>query len=215
MYPKYMLDLIKKVEATRTKRIADSQAGKKFALLSLEEGEKLLHKFHPDYKEGTKRKLQIGKSKGALVPNEVADIIEANSCLNSEKINPERSRRVDLEKIDYDVDVLVIGGGGAGSTAALYAQGQGAKVLIATKLRHGDSNTMMAEGGIQAADKPKDSPALHFLDTMGGGHFTNDPDLLKALANDAPLIIEWLEDLGVMFDKDCDGTILTLHGGGT
>ena len=29
---------------------------------------------------------------------------------------------------------------------------------------------MMAEGGIQAADKPDDSPAKHYLDVMGGGH---------------------------------------------
>ena len=31
--------------------------------------------------------------------------------------------------------------------------------MIVTKLRIGDANTMMAEGGIQAADKPNDSPA--------------------------------------------------------
>ncbi len=32
-------------------------------------------------------------------------------------------------------------------------------VMMVTKLRIGDANTMMAEGGIQAADKPNDSPA--------------------------------------------------------
>ena len=30
--------------------------------------------------------------------------------------------------------------------------------MIVTKLRIGDANTMMAEGGIQAADKENDSP---------------------------------------------------------
>ncbi|MFR8333019.1 MAG: hypothetical protein ACLU9S_12205 [Oscillospiraceae bacterium] len=30
--------------------------------------------------------------------------------------------------------------------------------MVVTKLRMGDANTMMAEGGIQAADKPNDSP---------------------------------------------------------
>ena len=44
----------------------------------------------------------------------------------------------------------------------------GAKVMVVTKLRIGDANTMMAEGGIQAADKPNDSPAIHFLDAFGG-----------------------------------------------
>lgn len=207
MYPDYMLELIKKVEATRPKRIEKVKRGEKFPVFSLEEGEALLHKFHPDYKEGTKRELKIGKSKGSMVPNEVADIIEANSCLNPE--------RVDLEKLDYDVDVLVIGGGGAGSAAALIAQEQGAKVLIATKLRHGDANTMMAEGGIQAADKENDSPTLHFLDAIGGGHFTNEGELLSVLVHDAPAVIQWFQGLGVMFDKEADGTMCTLHGGGT
>ena len=41
----------------------------------------------------------------------------------------------------------------AGSAAAIEADETGAKVLIVTKLRIGDANTMMAEGGIQAADK--------------------------------------------------------------
>ena len=43
--------------------------------------------------------------------------------------------------------------------------------MIVTKLRIGDANTMMAEGGIQAADKANDSPAQHYLDAMGGGHY--------------------------------------------
>ena len=37
--------------------------------------------------------------------------------------------------------------------------------MIVTKLRIGDANTMMAEGGIQAADKENDSPQRHFLDS--------------------------------------------------
>ena len=32
---------------------------------------------------------------------------------------------------------------------------------------------------------------------------------------DAPLAIKWLEDLGVMFDKEPDGTMVSIHGGGT
>ena len=42
--------------------------------------------------------------------------------------------------------------------------------MIVTKLRIGDANTMMAEGGIQAADKENDSPVQHYLDCFGGGH---------------------------------------------
>ena len=87
--------------------------------------------------------------------------------------------------------------------------------MVVTKLRMGDANTMMAEGGIQAADKPNDSPAQHFLDAYGGGHFAAQKDLLYKLVMDAPEAIQWLSGLGVEFDKAPDGTMITTHGGGT
>jgi succinate dehydrogenase/fumarate reductase flavoprotein subunit len=89
-------------------------------------------------------------------------------------------------------------------------------VLMATKLRHGDANTMMAEGGIQAATKAKkDSPYYHYLDVMGGGHFKNDPEIVAAFVRQAPDAMKWLEGLGVMFSKLPDGTLDAMHGGGT
>ncbi|MGA2671275.1 MAG: FAD-binding protein, partial [Dehalococcoidia bacterium] len=100
--------------------------------------------------------------------------------------------------------------------AALIAEENGAQVLIATKLRHGDANTMMAEGGIQAATKgEKDSPYYHYLDVMGGGHFKNDPDIVAAFVKQAPDALQWLEGLGVMFSKFPDGRLEAMHGGGT
>ena len=123
--------------------------------------------------------------------------------------------KVDISKVDYDVDVLVIGGGGAGSSCAIEAHKAGADVMIVTKLRIGDANTMMAEGGIQAADKENDSPVQHYLDCFGGGHFAAKPELVKKLVMEAPDAIKWLNELGVEFDKEADGTMITTHGGGT
>ena len=139
--------------------------------------------------------------------NELVDILEGRGRLAPDML--------DLEQIDHDTDVLIIGGGGAGASAALLARENGAKVILTTKLRFGDSNTMMAQGGIQAADKPNDSPVIHYLDVIGGGSFTNAPDLVEALAMEAPMVIQWLEGLGVMFDKEPDGTMITIHFGGT
>ena len=112
-------------------------------------------------------------------------------------------------------DVLIIGAGGAGASAAIEADDTGAKVMMVTKLRIGDANTMMAEGGIQAADKENDSPAIHFVDAFGGGHFAAKKELLAKLVCDAPEAIQWLSELGVEFDKEADGTMVTTHGGGT
>jgi succinate dehydrogenase/fumarate reductase flavoprotein subunit len=206
-YQEYMKTLIKKVEASRRKRLEDFQAGKHHARIPVDKVDGFLRQYHPDYMEGTKRSVSVGPNKGDIVPNEVADILEAR-CL----VDPDQ---IDLEQVHYRTDVLIVGGGGAASAAALIAQEQGFDVLMATRLRIGDANTMMAEGGIQAADKPHDSPPRHYLDTMGGGHFSNDPELLEVLAADAPKSLSWLETLGVMFDKEPEGTMKVLHGGGT
>jgi succinate dehydrogenase/fumarate reductase flavoprotein subunit len=150
----------------------------------------------------------VGPSKGYKISNEFVELIHAKSRVNPDLIN--------LDAPDFETDVLIIGGGGAGTAAALMAREKGAKVLMATKLRHGDANTMMAEGGIQAAIKnEKDSPYFHYLDAIGGGHFKNDPELVETLVNEAPKVMAWLENLGAMFTKYDDGRMKALHGGGT
>ncbi len=207
-YPESLKRLIKKVEETRPERIKRKQANEEFPALSLEERTKVLNAFHPDVKEEGRREIAVGPNKGYRICHEMVNLLEARS-----RVNPEK---VDLSKVDYEADVLVIGGGGAGTAAALLAQENGAKVIIATKLRHGDANTMMAEGGIQAATKGwKDSPYYHYLDVIGGGHFTNIPELVETLVTEAPDVIRWLLDLGCNFSKYPDGTLQTMHGGGT
>jgi succinate dehydrogenase/fumarate reductase flavoprotein subunit len=201
-YPKAMRETIKKVEATRARRMSEE-----FKRITAEEKAELLQKYHPDHKKGEMAEIKVGPSKGENTPIEVRDIIEAYS-----RIDP---KSFDLSEIDFDVDVLVIGGGGAGSSAALMAHEQGAKVLLVTKLRLGDANTMMAQGGIQAADKPNDPPSRHYLDVIGGGGYYNFPELVRALVTDAPEVMNWLQNLGTMFDKSADGTYITIHGGGT
>lgn len=207
-YTTELLALIKKVEKTRPERVARKKAGQEFTALTLEQRAERLEKYHPDYREGGLRELKMGPSKGYALAWEIADMFEARSRVDPDKIN--------LDEVHYETDVLVIGGGGAGTAAALMAQEQGARVIIATKLRHGDANTMMAEGGIQAATKGwKDSPYYHYLDVMGGGHFENDPELVRTMVLEAPKVIAWLERLGCMFTKWEDGKLFTLHGAGT
>ncbi len=201
-YTPVMRESIGRVEASRPARLQET-----WPMMSPTEKQEILQRFHPDYKPEGMRELRVGPGKGMRTPHELADLLEGHSLL--------RNAELDLEQVDFETDVLIIGGGGAGSAAALLAREQGAQVLMVTKLRHGDANTMMAQGGIQAADKPNDSPVIHYLDVMGGGHFANDPDLAEALVRDAPEAIAWLESLGCMFDKEPDGTLVTIHGGGT
>jgi succinate dehydrogenase/fumarate reductase flavoprotein subunit len=203
-YPAYMRASIERVERTREGRLHE-----RLALMSLAARADILHRYHPDYKASGKRALRLGSNTGDLVPHEVADLLEAHPLIDPAAI--------DLRHLDFDLDLLILGGGGAGMTAALWAHYRGvqpANILIVQKLRMGDSNSVMSQGGIQAADKPDDSPVIHYLDALGGGHFTNNPDLVRTLVLDAPTILQWHEALGVEYDRDPDGTMITLPCGG-
>jgi len=200
-YPASMNSSISKVEATRTDRRTKS-----FPELTPEQKASLLEKYHPDFNRSVKRNLRVGVNHGDPAPQELADLLESPSRLS-----------VDETIIDppaYQTDVLVIGAGGAGLSAALAAHDHGAHVIVATKLRMGDSNTIMAEGGISAATAPEDSPAIHYVDTVVGGRGKNVPELVEVLVNDAPFIIDWLSGLGVNFDRLSDGSYFTHRPGG-
>ncbi|MHA1346132.1 MAG: FAD-binding protein [Candidatus Heimdallarchaeaceae archaeon] len=204
-YPESMRKSIENVNRTRAKRVTEIKTD-----LTEAERQEVLNNFHPDYDPKFKRDISWGPNKGASVPNELVDVIESYPIINPDDI--------DLSQIDYDVGILIIGAGGAGTTAALWAHYKGVptdQILIATKLRLGDCNTVMAQGGIQAADRPEDSPLIHYLDVIGGGHFDNKPELVKALVGDAPGIIKWHKELGLMYDLNEDGSFVENAGGGT
>ncbi len=204
-YTEEMRKSIDNVNKTRSKRrdqiIPD---------LTMDERKKVLDQFHPDYNPKYKRNISWGANKGDNVPNEVVDVLESYPTIGPDKL--------DLGKIDYDVGVLVIGAGGAGTNAALWSHYSGVPledILMVTKLRFGDCNSVMAQGGIQAADRPDDNPLIHYLDAIGGGHFDNKPELVKALVGDAPKVIKWHKELGVNYDCEEDGNFVEVPGGGT
>jgi succinate dehydrogenase/fumarate reductase flavoprotein subunit len=201
IYTPEMKASLERVAATRQRRMHED-----FRRMTQDERQDVLKKFHPDYITGAFREVKVGPNKGGRTLHELADVLEGRSRVSADW---------DLSQPAFETDVLVIGGGGAGASAALLAQEQGASVILATKLRFGDANTMMAQGGIQAADRPEDNPAIHYLDVIGGGGYANDPDLVEALVMDAPQVIAWLEALGCMFDKEPDGALKEIHGGGT
>jgi fumarate reductase flavoprotein subunit len=100
-------------------------------------------------------------------------------------------------------DVVVIGAGAAGFTAAITAHDAGAKVVIIEKQPITGGNSMLAAGGMNAAEttiqKEKgiaDSVDLMFKDTMTGGGDLNDPALALLLAKNSASSVTWLTGLG-------------------
>jgi succinate dehydrogenase / fumarate reductase flavoprotein subunit/L-aspartate oxidase len=178
--------------------------------LTPDEKEALTRQHHPDYKEAAYRAIRLGPNAGEQTVHELADLLEAESPVSQSDVPFSPAHRP-----DHRVDVLVIGGGGAGTTAALTAAAVGASVLLATKLRLGDSNTVMAEGGMQVAVSPEDSPVRHYLDTLRGGQMKNDPALLARLVEEGPEAARWLMEMGVLFDREDDGNLSLRAGGGS
>jgi len=195
------------MEAKRAARLTQTPA-----LLADDAKKTLLSTHHPDYRADAYRALTVGPNTGDRTVKELADLLEAGSPLSASlTATPADAPLTPQEQ----VDVLIIGGGGAGAAAALEAKAAGANVLLATKLRLGDANTVMAEGGMQAAVNPEDSPIRHFADTLKGGHFKNDRTLLKVLVEEGPSAVLWLMQLGVLFDRDEEGNLRLRGGGGT
>ncbi len=173
--------------------------------LSLADRDALIQRWHPDYREAAYRPIAFGPNAGDRTVRELAALLEGDSSIAGDlPLSPA-----------HVVDVLVVGGGGAGCAAALHAHGQGANVLLATKLRLADSNSVMAQGGMQIAVAPDDSPVQHFLDTLKGGHMKNDHRLLKTMVEEGPSVAQWLLELGVLFDRNADGGLHVKKGGGS
>ncbi len=191
---------LEKVESTRAARLNQSAPP-----ITDDESQALIREYHPDY-VGNERKIHVGPNADSdPFPMELADLLESDSPVPA-GFQP---------NVDIETDVLILGGGGAGVSAALALEDSGLQVHLATKLRLGDSNTIMAEGGIQAALGPQDSTRRHFADGYVGGHGKNDTELLRLLCEGGPAGIEWLNRLGTLFDRNDDGGFRLRSGGGT
>jgi aspartate oxidase len=112
-------------------------------------------------------------------------------------------------------DVLVVGSGASGLASALSAETAGARVGLATKGSIQACNSAKAQGGIQAALGPDDSPETHAEDVLRSSHDTANPRLVEILTGEAPAAIDWLEALGVAFTRENGGYRLARCGGAT
>ena len=116
-----------------------------------------------------------------------------------------------MEREVYECDVLIIGSGGAGCRAAIEASKYDLDVIIVSKgLSFKSGCTTLAEGGYNAAFGAvdcADTPEAHFEDTLKGGGYLNDPNLVRILVEEAPQRLIELESFGALFDRQESGQI--------
>ncbi len=106
------------------------------------------------------------------------------------------------------LDVLVVGSGGAGLCAALLAKEQNKKVLIVSKTYSTHSQSVQAQGGINAVlDENEESILLHINDTKKSAHKLGSNLVIKTACKNAKESIDYLDKLGVPFSRDEKGNI--------
>jgi succinate dehydrogenase/fumarate reductase flavoprotein subunit len=108
-----------------------------------------------------------------------------------------------------DCDVLIIGGGLAACMAALEAAKRGVRVVLVDKGRLGRSGSSPTSGGVPQAAfghaDPRDSKEMHFKDTVIGGEFIPNQQIVRAVVNEVTDRVVELEEIGLHFKKQADG----------
>lgn len=108
-------------------------------------------------------------------------------------------------------DVIVIGSGGAGFSAAITAKDAGANVVILEKMPTVGGNSLISGAEMAVANNwvqkklgiTGDSVELHFQDTMKGGDYKGDPDIVRTMVSNAESAALWCRDtIGVRFQED-------------
>lgn len=108
-------------------------------------------------------------------------------------------------------DVLVIGGGLAGLRAAIASRESGATVAIIVKGKLGRSgSSAISDGGYAADGAHGDDSVLeqYVQDTIRGGQWINDPQLVGILCNESLIRMQDLETYGVQFLRKGDSQYL-------
>ncbi|SDJ33935.1 urocanate reductase [Ferrimonas sediminum] len=111
---------------------------------------------------------------------------------------------------EQQFDVVVIGSGGAGFSAAITAKNAGANVVIIEKMPTVGGNSLITGGQmnvpgnwVQKQKGIEDSIELFVKDTLKGGDYLGDPEMVQILAEQALPAAEWLRDyIHVDFYKD-------------
>ena len=113
-------------------------------------------------------------------------------------------------------DVIIIGAGASGLTAALNAKKNGAKVAVIAKTLPTHSQTVQAQGGINAVlYEDDDSVEQHIEDTYKGSYNISNKRNIEYMCKNAKDTILWLDSIGVPFNRNKNDKIAQRKFGGT
>jgi len=107
-------------------------------------------------------------------------------------------------------DVIVIGAGAAGLMTCLELPSD-LKVLLLNRNTSKISSSRWAQGGIASVVRKEDSFDLHADDTLRAGDGLCDFNAVQMLVKEAPICVDRLQNLGMIFDQSFDQLATTLE----
>ena len=119
-----------------------------------------------------------------------------------------------METIHADVIIVGAGGGGLRAAIAIAESDPQLKVALISKVYPMRSHTCAAEGGAAGVKGADDSLEMHFNDTVGGGDWLCDQDVVEYFVRQAPLELVQLEHWGCPWSRDDDGSVAVRPFGG-
>jgi len=113
-------------------------------------------------------------------------------------------------------DVVIVGAGGAGLRAAIAVAeaDPNLEVALISKVYPMRSHTCAAEGGAAGVKGSDDSLEMHFNDTVGGGDWLCDQDVVEYFVEQAPRELMQLEHWGCPWSREDDGSVAVRPFGG-
>lgn len=113
-------------------------------------------------------------------------------------------------------DIAIVGAGGAGLRAAIEAAEiwPEGKIALISKVYPMRSHTVAAEGGAAGVIHPDDSLDKHFQDTISGGDWLCDQDVVEFFVERAPAELAKLEHWGCPWSRTQDGHVCVRKFGG-
>ena len=116
----------------------------------------------------------------------------------------------------FNADIAIIGAGGAGLRAAIAAAEANPNLNIAliSKVYPMRSHTVAAEGGSAAVTQDHDSFDFHFQDTVSGGDWLCEQDVVEHFVHQCPTEMAQLELWGCPWSRKEDGSVNVRRFGG-
>ncbi|MBS9438837.1 fumarate reductase (quinol) flavoprotein subunit [Photorhabdus noenieputensis] len=116
----------------------------------------------------------------------------------------------------FNADLAIIGAGGAGLRAAIAAAEANPQMKIAliSKVYPMRSHTVAAEGGSAAVTQAHDSYDFHFNDTVSGGDWLCEQDVVEYFVEHCPTEMIQLEQWGCPWSRREDGSVNVRRFGG-